>query len=378
MAASHGFQVVRLGFLATNDSYEMGVPNVPLGDLYGSHAWGRMPNVRLRLRAAVEKVNVEGGRITSIVSGGETYTARQYLSAVPFERIGALIPEAGVDTSAFSHSSITSVHLWFDRPVTDLANATLLERNIQWFFNKEEGRYLQLVVSASRNLLEMPRQQVIDLALKELREFLPAASEAKVLKAHVVKEARATFSGVPGLHVHRPEPKTRLENLWLAGDWTNSGWPATMEGAVRSGYKAAEFTAAALDRPARFLLPDILFTCALFAAALPVLADPPMTKIRVEVRKAVNDKPVDRASVVVRFVEGRSVVKLGKKIMTSYQMRTNQDGVATMPPIPQGKIQIQVIAKGMQTFGQIIEIGEEEKTVEVKLNDPQPQYSVHQ
>ena len=122
----------------------------------------------------------------------------------------------------------------------------------------------------------------------------------------------------------------------------------------------------------------LLFTCALFAAALPVLADPPMTKIRVEVRKATNDKPVDRASVVVRFVEGRSVVKLGKKIMTSYQMRTNQDGVATMPPIPQGKIQIQVIAKGMQTFGEIIEIGEEEKTVEVKLKDPQPQYSVHQ
>ena len=126
------------------------------------------------------------------------------------------------------------------------------------------------------------------------------------------------------------------------------------------------------------MMTRLLFTCALFAAALPVLADPPMTKIRVEVRKAVNDKPVDRASVIVRFVEGRSVVKLGKKIMTSYQMRTNQDGVATMPPIPQGKIQIQVIAKGMQTFGEIIEIGEEEKTVEVKLKDPQPQYSVHQ
>lgn len=120
-----------------------------------------------------------------------------------------------------------------------------------------------------------------------------------------------------------------------------------------------------------------LFTFVLLAAALPVLADPPMTKIRVEVRKAANDKPVDRASVVVRFVEGRSVVKLGKKIMTSYQMRTNQDGVATMPAIPQGKIQIQVIAKGMQTFGQIFEIEEEEKTVEVKLNDPQPQFSVH-
>ena len=122
----------------------------------------------------------------------------------------------------------------------------------------------------------------------------------------------------------------------------------------------------------------LLFSFALFAAALPVLADPPMTKIRVEVRKATTDKPVDRASVVVRFVEGRSVVKLGKKIMTSYQMRTNQDGVASMPAIPQGKIQIQVIAKGFQTFGQIFDIGEEEKTVEIKLKDPQAQYSVHQ
>jgi hypothetical protein len=126
------------------------------------------------------------------------------------------------------------------------------------------------------------------------------------------------------------------------------------------------------------MMTRLLFSFVLFAAALPVLADPPMTRIRVEVRKATNDKPVDRASVVVRFVEGRSVVKLGKKIMTSYQMRTNQDGVATMPPIPQGKIQIQVIAKGLQTFGELIDIGEEEKTVEVKLKDPQPQYSVHQ
>jgi hypothetical protein len=126
------------------------------------------------------------------------------------------------------------------------------------------------------------------------------------------------------------------------------------------------------------MMTRLVFSLLLLAAALPVLADPPMTKIRVEVRKAKTDKPVDRASVVVRFVEGRSAVKFGKKIMTTYQMRTNQDGVATMPAIPQGKIQIQVIAKGLQTFGQIFEIEEEEKTVEVKLNDPQPQYSVHQ
>ena len=89
-------------------------------------------------------------------------------------------------------------------------------------------------------------------------------------------------------------------------------------------------------------------------------------------------RPVDRASVVVRFVEGRSVVKLGKKVRTTYEMRTNQEGIARVPGIPQGKILIQVIAKGYQTFGQEFEVTEEEKTIEVKLNPPQPQYSVHQ
>lgn len=257
MAASHGFQVFRLGFLATADSYEMGVPNVPLGELYGAGAWARLPNVNLRLRAPVEQVTVSGGKIEAIHSGGQQFSARQFISAVPFERVNALFPDAGLDVGAFAHSSITSVHLWFDRPVTSMDNATLLERNIQWFFNKEQGRYLQLVISASSKLLEMPRQQVIDLAREELCEFLPAVREAQVLKAHVVKEARATFAASPGLHKHRPEPQTRLSNLWLAGDWTQSGWPATMEGAVRSGYKAAEFTAAALDRPTQFLLPDI-------------------------------------------------------------------------------------------------------------------------
>ena len=112
--------------------------------------------------------------------------------------------------------------------------------------------------------------------------------------------------------------------------------------------------------------------------ALPAWADPPMTKLRVEVRKEFNDKPVERASVIVRFVEGRSIVKLGKKTMTSYQLKTNQEGVALIPPIPQGKIQIQIIAKGLQTFGQIFDVAEEEKTVEIKLKDPQPQHSVHQ
>ena len=102
-----------------------------------------------------------------------------------------------------------------------------------------------------------------------------------------------------------------------------------------------------------------------------------MTKLRIEV-KSLKDKPVERAAVVVRFVEGRSIAKLGKKIVKNWEVRTNQEGVATVPSMPQGKIRIQVIAKGYQTFGQTFDVNEEEKTIEVKLNPPQPQYSAHQ
>lgn len=118
-----------------------------------------------------------------------------------------------------------------------------------------------------------------------------------------------------------------------------------------------------------------LFALTLLSAAL-LLADPPMTRIRIEV-KSPGGNPVDRASVIVKFVEGRSKIKLGKKIMTSWELKTNQEGLARIPPIPQGKILVQVIAKGYQTFGQTIDINEEERTVEVKLNAPQPQHSEH-
>jgi Carboxypeptidase regulatory-like domain len=101
------------------------------------------------------------------------------------------------------------------------------------------------------------------------------------------------------------------------------------------------------------------------------------TKLTIQVKND-SDKPVDRASVIVKFVEGRSYIKLGKKIRNTYELRTNQDGEASIPSIPQGKILIQIIAKGYQTFGQTFDVNEEEKTVEIKLNPPQKQYSAHE
>jgi squalene-associated FAD-dependent desaturase len=257
MAARHGFQVFWQGFLDRPNSYEMGVPSVPLGDLYASESWKRVGNVRLHLRAPVDRVIVENGAVRGVVSQADRSTADYYVSALPFERVPAVIGELDLDLNGFEHSPITGIHLWFDRSLTQLPHATLLDRTIQWMFNKSGGRYLQVVVSASRSLLEMNRADVIALAVRELAEFIPRVSEAKLEKAHVVKEVRATFSAQPGLEQKRPPSATKFPNFFLAGDWTRSGWPATMEGAVRSGYLAAEAVARTARLPESFLVPDI-------------------------------------------------------------------------------------------------------------------------
>ena len=257
MAALHGFQVFWLGFLAASNGYEMGLAAVPLGDLYSSDAWSSIPSVNIELRSAAERLIPNGRGAGCVLVDGRAEKADFYVLAVPFERIPALAPDLGLDLGGFSHAPITGIHLWFDRPITDLPHATLLDRTIQWMFNKGEGRYVQLVVSASRSLLEMPRNDVISLALRELAEFFPAVREAKLEKAHVVKEVRATFSACPGLEEARPAARTIMPNVFLAGDWTRSGWPATMEGAVRSGYLAAEAVTEADGAARRFVLPDI-------------------------------------------------------------------------------------------------------------------------
>ena len=101
-----------------------------------------------------------------------------------------------------------------------------------------------------------------------------------------------------------------------------------------------------------------------------------MTTLTIQV-KSMSGKPVENASVIVKFVKGHSVVKLGKSIRKEWELRTNQEGSVKIPPIPQGQILIQIIAKDYQTFGKVFDIDEENKTVDIALNPPQPQYSAH-
>jgi squalene-associated FAD-dependent desaturase len=280
VSVHYAAMVFRTSFMQSEQAGCMGVPSIPLSELY-SHAVGFIETHggQVSLRTSADsfhyderirrwRVGVEGGAVD----------ADAVVLAVPFEsmqKLYPLLPSVSGDASNtlreqlghFEHSPITGIHLWFDRTITDLDHAVLLDTTIQWMYNKtrlqpqrraeDPGSYLELVVSASKTLVPMSRQQIIDLALSELAEFFPTVRDAKLVKAAVVKEVRATFSATPGLDAYRPGPVTAWPGIFLAGDWTATGWPSTMEGAVRSGYLAAEALTKSADNPQKFLQPDL-------------------------------------------------------------------------------------------------------------------------
>jgi uncharacterized protein with NAD-binding domain and iron-sulfur cluster len=203
---------------------------------------------------------------------GSVETADYYVAAVPQDILPELLPADLVEREPvflnlrnLRTSPITGVHLWFDKKVMSEPFLTLMDSTTQWVFNKTqlyggekpEGQYLQLVISASYSLVPRSRQEIIDLCLNELREVLPAIRGAKLVKGTVVKETSATFSPAPGSDQWRPAQKSPLGRLFLAGDWTFTGWPSTMEGAVRSGYLAAEAILSDMGAPRKFLQPDL-------------------------------------------------------------------------------------------------------------------------
>jgi len=149
----------------------------------------------------------------------------------------------------FESSPIITLHLWLDQPVIEHEFVATLDSTIQWIFNKSKmysenqmgGRqYLSLVISGAGKYVGWSKEKLAVMAMKELRNLLPAAGKARILHSVVIKEKRATFSPKPGIENIRPGTITTLPNFFLAGDWTATGYPATIEGAVMSGFKAAE------------------------------------------------------------------------------------------------------------------------------------------
>jgi len=330
ISISAAAQVVRES-MKSPAARQMGVPTVPLTDLYnkagdyirarGGELHFRQPiegftahasRVQLQLRSQEENRqndSKEGAPPLSLRSlQGQGGDFDFLVLALPFDALDRVLPDTPESApileklTHFETAPITGIHLWFDRQISDLDHAVLLDRTIQWMFHKsrlqpmrtearreqtghereghereghdfsrattasnlngalapEGGSYVELVVSSSKTLIDKSRAEIVDLALGEVREFFPAARLANLVKSAVIKEVNATYSPRPGIDTHRPAAATGWPRVFLAGDWTATGWPATMEGAVRSGYIAAEALARAAGlKDARFLSPDL-------------------------------------------------------------------------------------------------------------------------
>jgi squalene-associated FAD-dependent desaturase len=330
ISISAAAQVVRES-MKSPAARHMGVPTVPLTDLYNKAGdYVRARGGVLHFRRPVETFAADPSQVrVRLRSQKDDQEANQdeafdyLIVALPFDALDRVLP--GVPESAplreqlshFETAPITGIHLWFDRQISDLDHAVLLDRTIQWMFHKsrlqpmrtaatreeigqEEGAqpreehereelgrerhgregydfsrtttasninralapeapsYIELVVSSSKSLIDKSRSEIVDLALAEVREFFPAARAAHLVKSAVIKEVNATYSPRPGIDAHRPTAATAWPRVFLAGDWTATGWPATMEGAVRSGYLAAEALARAAGfKDPHFLSPDL-------------------------------------------------------------------------------------------------------------------------
>ncbi|MCS6864024.1 MAG: hydroxysqualene dehydroxylase HpnE [Gemmata sp.] len=280
-------KVFRDGFLRHRDGFVVHIPTVPLGRLYGDElrTWLAAHQVHVREGIAVKRLHIlaretSTAGMTSLppdkswtvqrveLRDGSTLSADWYVLAVPFDRVGDVIPAEVMEQETYfanirhlSPSPITSVHLWFDQPVLTLPHAVLIDSCGQWVFNRGEVApgefYVQVVVSAARELRGAGRAEIQRRIVDELQRLFPPVARARLLRAKVVTEHTATFSAVPGVDRWRPAQASPIANLAVAGDWTNTGWPATMEGAVRSGYLAAEVILARRGQPVKLLQPEL-------------------------------------------------------------------------------------------------------------------------
>ncbi|MCO6459355.1 MAG: FAD-dependent oxidoreductase [Pirellulaceae bacterium] len=261
------------GFLASRSAFQLLIPREPLGELYGERllaGLGRWP-VRVHCERPVRGLHGEaaGVRCIELADG----TRREYdacVLAVPWRRVAGLLCDslrAAVPAverlEAIDSSPITAVHLWLDRPIMHLPHAVLVDRLSQWVFRHgpdlppDAEHYYQVVISASRELAGRPREDVLREVLDDLAAVWPAARLAGVTRWRMVTQQEAVFSVRPDLDRIRPPQTTPVPNLALAGDWTRTGWPATMEGAVRSGYLAAEVLLRSRGDRQPCLVPDL-------------------------------------------------------------------------------------------------------------------------
>jgi len=236
------------GFLAHPRAADLHVPTEPLGVLFGERLleWLRETGVRIETGTPVQGIERDGGEVRGVCIPGGVVACDGVVVAVPWRAAARLVPELVPQAEErLAASPITAVHLWFDRQAIDLPHAVLVGRVSQWVFRSEAADgapgagYCQVVISASRGLLGGDRERLVATVVDELREVFPAVKTATLLGSRVVTDPTAVLSVRPGVDAVRPGAATSIKNMALAGDWTATGWPSTMEGAVRSGRIAA-------------------------------------------------------------------------------------------------------------------------------------------
>lgn len=253
------YRVLRSAFLGKKENASLLVPRVGLSALFAdpSIEYIRSRQGEIMLGCGVDESLLDGSRMAGVrCSDGHIREASAFISAVPWYTASPLFSNAAgrlgwVVNGHLQSSPIVTINLWFDRIVMDQEFVALLESRVHWVFNKSKiygqqtstRQYLSLVISGAGSLVNQSSEELVRAALDDLQKYLPRTKTANVVHSLVLKEKRATFSPRPDAEQHRPASETPISNLFLAGDWTNTGYPATIEGAVLSGRRAAESVA---------------------------------------------------------------------------------------------------------------------------------------
>ncbi len=254
VSALPAIQVFQDGFLAGARASRIGLMTVPLGQIY-DQAKAAILASRGTLLLGESVASFDANSVT--LSSGHILEADAVLCALPFEKALATCSESLARTdprfaplSQMSHSPILGVHLFFDRPVLPVPHAVLVGRDTQWLFRKDDsGRVIHAVISAANDWMPLDHDQIVQRVLADLVACFPKSAEANLELARPVKERRATFAFEPGFESLRPHAlRGHSRGPVLAGDYTATGWPATMEGAARSGFAAADKALACLPR----------------------------------------------------------------------------------------------------------------------------------
>ena len=268
VSAAMGLMIVQDGMLGGFHDANLGYPRCGLSPAIGEPAQARLTALGCRIMFGSPVKTLEGdteGISQARLVSGETLSGGIFVSALPPEALRRILPPSlasrafFADLAGIETSPIFNIHLWYDRPVMEEDFCAVVDSPLQWVFNQTRNHgantvgdayHICVSVSAAWEYIEQPREQLAETFAGEMAQVFPAAGEAELLQTRVVKQRNATFRCRPGVNRLRPGPVTPVPNLFLAGEWTATGWPSTMEGAVRSGYAAARAIAAAYPMPA--------------------------------------------------------------------------------------------------------------------------------